>query len=340
MAVRMVDLEELDMKPLMAISKDLREAAKNLRQDEVRFLVDTYYAIQKNRVAAGNQVKALSINGEPNEFVNWLSKQMHGLEKRVKAVLDVYTEQYPLGRWCKSIRGIGPVLTAALMAYINIEKAPTAGHIWRYAGLDPTTKWLGSEEAARIVQQILGKTTGEITDADIIAVATTVKRSYDGLIALWPTDKDGALKPKTATNLIAALSKRPWNARLKVVCWKIGESFVKVKSYPDDVYGKIYEQRKQYETEKNERGEYAQQAAEHLKRVGKNTASYQWYKQGKLPPGHIHERAKRYAVKLFLSHYHYVAYRLHYNEEPPKPYAIAHLGHADFILPPNLHIVF
>jgi hypothetical protein len=39
-------------------------------------------------------------------------------------------------------------------------------------------------------------------------------------------------------------------------------------------------------------------------------------------------RARRYAVKLFLSGYHEAAYRLHYGTVPPEPYAIDILGHA------------
>jgi len=47
--------------------------------------------------------------------------------------------------------------------------------------------------------------------------------------------------------------KRPWNAKLKVLCWKIGESFVKVSNNEKDFYGKIYKQRKEMEIEQNER---------------------------------------------------------------------------------------
>ena len=54
-----------------------------------------------------------------------------------------------------------------------------------------------------------------------------------------------------------------------------------------------------------------------------------------LPPAHVHARAKRYAVKLFLSHYQHVAWRNEFGEDPPKPYVIQHLGHADRMLPPN-----
>lgn len=279
MAVAINELE-LEFEPIAVLSRDLREAGKLLTPTEARWLVDTYYAIQKYRVSASNQTRALGKSGEPNYFVRWLGDQIEGLEKRIKTVLDAYTDQHLLGRWCKSITGIGPVIAAGLMAHIDITKAPTVGHIWSFAGLNPEARWE------------LGQ-------------------------------------------------RRPWNARLKTLCWKIGESFVKVKNRPQDIYGKIYEQRKQYETEKNERREYADQAAEILrtKRIRRSTAAFQYYKQGMLPPGHIHERAKRYAVKLFLAHYHYVAYRLHYGQEPPKPYAIEHLGHVHLIPAPNLHVV-
>lgn len=131
--------------------------------------------------------------------------------------------------------------------------------------------------------------------------------------------------------------KRPWNARLKVLCWKIGESFVKVSGHPHDIYGKVYLARKQLEQQRNEQGLYAEQARRILesKRIGKDTEAYRWYSRGMLPPGHIHARAKRYAVKLFLAHYHHVAYESTFGTPPPKPYVIEHLGHIHFIAPPN-----
>jgi hypothetical protein len=58
-----------------------------------------------------------------------------------------------------------------------------------------------------------------------------------------------------------------------------------------------------------------------------------------LPPARIHRRAVRYAVKLFLAHYHHVAYEVEFGEPPPKPYVIEHLGHVDFIGPPNWPMV-
>jgi hypothetical protein len=132
--------------------------------------------------------------------------------------------------------------------------------------------------------------------------------------------------------------KRPWNGQLKTLCWKLGESFVKVSGNPDAFYGHIYKQRKDYETRQNEAGAYAEQAKTKLERfkIGKETDAYACYSNGKLPPNHIHARAKRYTVKLFLSHLHEVMYRDYYGCPPPKPFAIEHLGHAHIIpVPPG-----
>ena len=53
-----------------------------------------------------------------------------------------------------------------------------------------------------------------------------------------------------------------------------------------------------------------------------------------LSPGHIHSRAKRYAVKLFLAHMHEVWWWLREGEAPVLPYPIAMLDHAHKIDPP------
>jgi hypothetical protein len=129
----------------------------------------------------------------------------------------------------------------------------------------------------------------------------------------------------------------PWNAKLKKLCWSIGDCFVKVSGHPADVYGKLYLRRKAIEQERNEAGKFADQAARKLERfkIGKDTDAYAVYAAGKLPPAHIHARAKRWTVKLFLAHYHHVAYTLATGTAPPKPYVVSVLGHGDMIMPPN-----
>jgi hypothetical protein len=255
--------------PVARLTRDIAKSSGSLSKDEARFLVDAYYQMQHNRIMAGNQTRALNESGEPHDVLVWLGTQNDVLEQQVKRALDRWTDEHPVGRWLKAITGIGPVIAAGLLAHIDIEKAPTVGHIWRFAGLDPTLQWSKGQ-------------------------------------------------------------KRPHNGALKTLCWKIGESFVKVSSNSGDVYGKVYLARKEYEQANNENGSYAGQALDVLakKRIGKETDAYKSYSAGKLPPAHIHARAKRYAVKLFLSHLHEFWYEHHFGEKPPLPYPIAILGHA------------
>lgn len=264
----------MELEPIQRLTKDLAAAARTLSRDEARFLVDAYYSMQENRIRADGQVRALLESGEPHDVLKWLGQQSETLEGQVRRALARYAESDKLGEWALSVKGIGPVITAGLLAHIDIAKAPTVGHIWRFAGLDPTTTW---------------------------------EKGH----------------------------KRPWNAALKTLCWKIGESFVKVCHDEGAVYGRIYRERKEYELRRNDAGELADQAKAMLerKKFGKDTQARGHYEAGHLPPAHIHARAKRYAVKLFLAHYHEVGYTLMYNKAPPLPYPIAHLGHVHKIEP-------
>jgi hypothetical protein len=129
--------------------------------------------------------------------------------------------------------------------------------------------------------------------------------------------------------------RRPWNAALKTLCWKIGQSFMKFHKNEACYYGHVYRARKDYEEERNNRGGNAARAAELLPKFSKSTEAYKHLKEGRLPPGQIDARARRYAVKLFLSHLQQVWFKLETGEDPPKPFAISRLGHADYIPPPD-----
>ena len=123
------------------LTRDLCFAARGLSADEVRFLVDAYYTMQDDRIRAEHQLRTLSEGGEPHDILVWLLGQRSTLEKQVAGALDKYSGGNVVGVWARSIYGIGPIIAAGLLAHIDIEKAPSVGHIWRYAGLDPTVKW-------------------------------------------------------------------------------------------------------------------------------------------------------------------------------------------------------
>jgi len=263
-------MSELTLDPITKLSRDLRKAAATLGTREARYFVNTYYDLQDYRIASANQQRKLLEGEEPGELMSWLNTNLQVLEKQIHAMLDKYSAAQPMGVWAREIVGIGPVISAGLLAHIDITKAPTAGHIWSFAGLNPEKKWNKGE-------------------------------------------------------------KRPWNASLKRLCWLMGESFVKFSGHKDDVYGKLYLQRKDYEAKKNESGGFQTECQRRLtepsaKKLDPDLKAL--LATGKLPAKALHEHSKRWTVKIFLSHWHAEAYRKHYGTEPPKPYPIAILGHA------------
>jgi hypothetical protein len=273
--------DELNNDAISKLTRDLRNAAKLMGVREARYFVNTYYDMQDYRIGTGNQQRKLLEGQEPSEFMTWLNSNLQVLENQIRTVLDKWSAAQPMGAWAREITGIGPVISAGLIANIDITKAPTTGHIWRYAGLDPTRKWEKGQ-------------------------------------------------------------KRPWNASLKRLCWLMGESFVKVSAHKNDVYGKHWIARKQYEIDRNEIGYNAEEAKRRIAEDDKKAPSRRMeaglraiLETGKLPAIAMHERSKRWAVKLFLSHWHDEAYRQRYNQEPPLPYPIAHMGHAHFIPGPS-----
>ena len=84
---------------------------------------------------------------------------------------------------------------------------------------------------------------------------------------------------------------------------------------------------------KNERGDFKDQAAVILKKCSKGTAPYKSALEGKLCNGHIMQRAKRYAVKIFISHVYEAMYYEKFHQEAPKYYVFEHDGHHDYIAP-------
>lgn len=264
------------------LQRDLRTMAELLGQREVRSLVDLYNQTQHYRIQTAGQSRS-SDRDEPVALIEWLRDQSHQLELNLKNALGHFSDTYYVGQWMQSICGIGPVISAGLLATLDCRGINTPCAFWSFAGVDPTKKW----------------------------------------------------EKKT---------KRPWNAQLKtLVTFKLGECFVKVQGNKNDFYGKLFRGRRDLEEERNEALQFKDQAAAALeaKNYRKETDAYKAYSIGKLPPAHLHERARRYTIKLFLSHLHHVMYFDLNGVAPARPPIFNNPNlnsdgrHTHFIEPPN-----
>jgi len=257
------------------LSRDVRSMTADLNSNAARLIVDAYYTLQENRMAFAAQAKELEKQDSPHELLQFMSYNLHLMEKSLKHPLQHFAESTTVGQWALSQYGIGPILTAGLAAHIDITKASTAGSVWRYAGLDPTQKWEKGQ-------------------------------------------------------------KRPYNAELKTLCWKIGQSFMKFSGKEECFYGHLYKEDKARRTSKNEAGDYADFAQEILDTKSfKPNQTRDKLESGVLSDAQIDAQARRFAVKIFLSHYHAVAYQAHHGQPAPVPYIIAHGDHVHTIPVPN-----
>ena len=127
----------LAMEPVVRMGRDLRTAAQTLSHQEARFLVDTYYQFQEDRIRASGRIRAMTESEEPHSVISWMEAQSSTMENQIKGALDRYSSAHPIGRWMKDIKGIGPVISAGYLANVDITRANTAGKLWAICGVSP-----------------------------------------------------------------------------------------------------------------------------------------------------------------------------------------------------------
>lgn len=93
----------MDMELIVKLNKDLKEAVKVLSPNEIRYLVDMYYAVQDYRKALASQTR----EQEPNALMTFLFEQIHMIEKNINKALNVWTDHNRMGQWLKDITGMG-----------------------------------------------------------------------------------------------------------------------------------------------------------------------------------------------------------------------------------------
>ena len=167
------------------------------------------------------------------------------------------------------------------------------------------------------------------------AKVTTRKPSNvkNGTVSTWQSKKNKTKEP-TVSDFESYLAKPPYNPDLKKCLYNVGDCFVK-NANRGSLYGRIYQERLVHEQMLNEQCAYKDQAERLLaeKNYDQKKDTYKWLAQGKLSPGHLCMRARRYAEKLFVSHVWEAMYYIEKGQEPPFHYTIAHQGHQDYIAP-------
>jgi hypothetical protein len=237
-----------------------------INKESVQKIVTSYNLIEDVK----STIQSIQSQSD-SSIINQIVSTLETIDQIVKKPLSEFSNQTVAGTWAQSQHGIGPVLSAGLVSYLDIAKANSPAAVWRYAGLDPS--------------------------------------HHPG---------------------------KSFNSDLKTLCWKIGSSFSKHSSNPRSFYGNLYLQDKERRTLKNEQGLYSDKAAELLKDLPyKYRSDKALLSQGKISSNQIDAQARRFSVKIFLSHYYSVAYQEIHGTPAVRPSFITINGKKEFIQIPN-----
>ena len=166
----------------------------------------------------------------------------------------------------------------------------------------------------------------------LITIAILTHRTYKNIFNGAIDKTKSGNGRRTYDRLSKFLNMPPYLKELKVLCFKIEDSFAKQISR-GSLYGKLYKQRKEYELAKNERGDYKEQAYELAKKTTKKDLKKFYLEEGKLTNKHIDRRARRWACKIFISHLFDAMYIDKFGKTPDLPAVFDMGGHLDFIAP-------
>lgn len=266
-------------------SNKMNDLEKHLR---IRRLTDIYYDVQDVRIRTANRLRnfpSKSKTGYPQELLK--------IEKHTKAELLMCLETVPIyAKWLSKVKGIGPCLGGGLLSVIMIRFSLNKS-LEDYSEIQKQHA-LKTKDSAFRVPEIRG----------ISAFANVSKLwKFCGLDVV-----DGHAPKRRRGQMVT------WSPKMRTLCWKIGESFVKNGDY----YRSRYEEFRKIEDER-----------EFICSVCKKNHP----KATQCIKGHRYARAKRKTVKMFLAHLFDRWYRLE-GLKPPEPYAKGFLGHSTYIPPP------
>lgn len=124
--------------------KEVRDALKNsgsASSEYMTILSRTFYAIQKQRIEAGNRIamniRDAKLTEEEAELLNaHLSGELKDIEKNIEKDIASALKGMPIYRqWFQKVNGIGPVIAGGMIGEIsNISRFDHMSNLWSWSG--------------------------------------------------------------------------------------------------------------------------------------------------------------------------------------------------------------
>lgn len=193
---RAVAKKVLAVKKAIAKKTIAKKPTKN-KVNKLAALITRFYQMQEHRIKLGNQIFQLKEAKQSVAPFDGYHDRFYEIEKDMAKYMEGEVKKHIMYDWLKEVKGIGPIISCALLSTIDIKEARHVSSVWKYAGLD-----VASDGQAR-------------------------SRRKEHLDDFEYVDSKGKKKMKKGIT---------FNPFLKNVCWKIGESFVKSKGDYREIY--------------------------------------------------------------------------------------------------------
>lgn len=324
------------------LTKDMRESARLMGDEQARFLVDAYYQMQNDRIRSDHQVRQLRKSDEPSEMLEWYADQFGTIERQISLALDRYSLSRDEGKWARSITGIGGIIVAGLLANAGADpERTTVGKLWSFAGLNPDRKWEKGQKrpwnaTLKRLCYLIGDsfTKFQNHEAEDYGKYFKARRAFE-----IRGNDDG----RFADQARQALIEKKFGKDTEAIAWYGG-------CYPAGTC------RVWNDLEIQARAVFPDDSARRQKWLTTARFDYlqaQRLEAGKglpmLPPARILLRAQRWPTKLFLSHWHHVTWEINFHTPPRVPYILDKKAvgpfpdlepllanmHGNMIMPPN-----
>jgi hypothetical protein len=108
----------------------------------LRFLVETYYDIQSQRIMAENRLRSYSkaqeeqLRNQLQTLSDWVDQRMSKCEHELKAMVLKECRTIPIAKkYLLKTKGVGPCIAGGVIAYMESpERFATISKLWAYAG--------------------------------------------------------------------------------------------------------------------------------------------------------------------------------------------------------------
>ena len=189
------------VKKLPAATKAIHNAAIDMSKKEAQYLLEEFYKLKTVQQSAKSHLRCLNQLQLQNDALKFFTNNICNIRYQATTILGIWAEQFPEAKWARMINGIGAVISAGLVIYIDIDKAKSYSSLRKWAGQMPDSRVLTLHNADKLALESIDLFGEDITDEHIHWLAKKAGKDFD-IFKVFCRTKN---KPSQWTKVIGAM---------------------------------------------------------------------------------------------------------------------------------------